>query len=496
MNFIFPKFQGMATLAVLVYFWMFADMVSAAPVSNNQKKNIILMVSDGMGISGVQLARTFRQVRDDLPYTDLLEMDKHLIGTIRTRSESSYITDSAAAGTAFSTGKKSYNKAISVNTDKMPIASIMEALKLQGYKTGLVATTRMTDATPAVFSTHVKSRSDEDRIAQQMLGDHPLGRVPDLILGGGRCHFITNSTEGGCRTDDRNLIEEVKNNGTWRYAGTRAEFDALSTDLTLPILGLFAEGDIPFKIDRDEDVYPSLVEQAQFALTALSNATEDSDQGFFLMIESSRIDHSGHQNDPNAMVREILEYDQTMQEVLKFVEESDTETIVVGVSDHETGGLATLGEKPSDYQAILNATHSGEYLEKQIKDFEGKDDDNKLTTFISEEIIGTGLGITPTEDEISRVKKQVLAGKDGKVFLALNNLTTSRSKLRWTSEGHSAVDIGVYSFSNSDYLTYKVLNKRDGLAGAHENIDFANFVQSITNIDMEKTTEKIKDIQV
>lgn len=70
----------MATLAVLVYFWMFADMVSAAPVSNNQKKNIILMVSDGMGISGVQLARTFRQVRDDLPYTDLLEMDKHLIG--------------------------------------------------------------------------------------------------------------------------------------------------------------------------------------------------------------------------------------------------------------------------------------------------------------------------------------------------------------------------------------------------------------------------------
>ena len=81
---------------------------------------------------------------------------------------------------------------------------------MAGYKTGLVVTTRLTDATPACFASHVNRRAYEDRIAEQEIGENPLGRVVDLMLGGGRCHFLPNTTEGSCRGDDRDLVELAK----------------------------------------------------------------------------------------------------------------------------------------------------------------------------------------------------------------------------------------------------------------------------------------------
>jgi len=113
------------------------------------------------------------------------------------------------------------------------------------------------------------------------------------------------------------------------------------------MLGLFAPMDIPFEIDRrnQNEVYPSLDEMARTALTALELATKDSDKGFFLMIEGSRIDHAGHGNDPAAQVHEVLAYDKAFASVLDFIERSDVETVVVGTSDHETGGLSVARRK-------------------------------------------------------------------------------------------------------------------------------------------------------
>jgi alkaline phosphatase len=104
---------------------------------------------------------------------------------------------------------------------------------------------------------------------------------------------------------------------------------------------------VPFEIDRRNmaDVYPSLSEMALTALTALEAATKDSEKGFFLMIEGSRIDHAGHLNDPAAQVREVLEYDKTFKAVVDFLEASETDGILVATSDHETGGLALAWRK-------------------------------------------------------------------------------------------------------------------------------------------------------
>ena len=314
------------------------------------KRNMIFMISDGMGPTSLSLTRTFRQTQNGLPVDDVLVMDKHMIGSSRTRSTSSLITDSAAGATAFSCGMKSYNGAISILPDHTPCGTVLEAAKKAGYMTGLVVTTRITDATPACFAAHVNVRSEEDRIAEQMVGDYPLGRVVDLMLGGGRCHFLPNTTQGSCRADEKDTVQLAKDKG-FSYVADRKSFDRLNLGgaVELPLLGLFAATDIPYEIDRQHlaDVYPSLDEMARTAMKALSEATKESDKGFFLMIEGSRIDHAGHGNDPVAQVHEVLAYDKAFASVLDFLEKDSTPGVLVGTSDHETGGLATARRKPS-----------------------------------------------------------------------------------------------------------------------------------------------------
>jgi len=341
-----------ATAAVIILAAMYQHQQASRPPANGDstgskpsgKRNLIFMVSDGMGPTSLSLTRSFRQFESGLPPDDILVLDRHLIGSSRTRSTSSLITDSAAGATAFSCGFKSYNGAISVLPDQSPCGTVMEAAKKAGYMTGLVVTTRITDATPACFAAHVNRRDEEDTIARQMIGDHPLGQVVDLMLGGGRCHFLPKSTSGSCRIDEVDVVGMAKEKG-FSYVNDRAGFDGLEsgTEVKLPLLGLFAPTDIPYEVDRRhvEDVYPSLDEMAKTALKALTEATKGSEQGFFLMIEGSRIDHAGHGNDPVAQVHEVLAYDKAFATVLDFLEKDDTPGMVVSTSDHETGGLAT-----------------------------------------------------------------------------------------------------------------------------------------------------------
>ena len=198
----------LATVAVIILGVMYQHNAATAQRSKtggcgsdgkpSGKRNMIFMISDGMGPTSLSLTRSYRQYTTGLPVDDILVLDQHLIGSSRTRSTSSLITDSAAGATAFSCGFKSYNGAISVLPDHMPCGTVLEAAKKAGYMTGLVVTTRITDATPACFAAHANRREYEDLIAEQMIGNYPLGRVVDLIIGGGRCHFLPNTTNASC----------------------------------------------------------------------------------------------------------------------------------------------------------------------------------------------------------------------------------------------------------------------------------------------------------
>ncbi|KAF2278926.1 alkaline phosphatase-like protein [Westerdykella ornata] len=481
-----------AVIILAVVYQKSQDTHHASPGHSSGKRNLVFMVSDGMGPTSLSLTRSFMQFKNGAPYNEQLILDKHLIGQSRTRSSSSLITDSAAGATAFSCGMKSYNGAISVLPNHEPCGTVLEAAKKAGYMTGLVVTTRITDATPACFASHVNMRQEEDRIAEQLVGDHPLGRVVDLILGGGRCHFLPNSTSDSCRADDKDIVDLAKQNG-FNYVSDRKGFDALKAGkaVNFPLLGLFADGDIPYEIDRrnEGDIYPALHEMAETALKALSHATRDSKKGFFLLIEGSRIDHAGHHNDPAAQVHEVLSYDKAFASVLEFLRNEATDGVMVSTSDHETGGLATARQLHASYPEYLwypgplaNASHSAERLDLLYKEFllaEPSPSKSKTTAFVKDLVI-TGLGIHDASDEeISN-----LVDVPDTALYQFADMVSRRSQTGWSTHGHSAADVNIYS---SDPRV------ASALVGNHENTEVGKFLSDYLNVDVDAITKELRE---
>jgi alkaline phosphatase len=132
----------LATCAVVVLAVVYQHSLSEPHAGSGKqqppsgKRNVVFMVSDGMGPTSLSLTRTWRQYTEGLPYNEALGLDEYLIGQSRTRSTSSLVTDSAAGATAFSCGMKSYNGAISVLDSFEACGSVMEAAKRKGYTTG------------------------------------------------------------------------------------------------------------------------------------------------------------------------------------------------------------------------------------------------------------------------------------------------------------------------------------------------------------------------
>lgn len=480
-----------ATAAVIMLAVVFQKSADTKRPHASGKRNLIFMVSDGMGPTSLSLTRSFMQLQNGAPFSEQLVIDQHLIGQSRTRSSSSLITDSAAGATAFSCAQKSYNGAISVTPDHEPCGTVLEAAKRAGYMTGLVVTTRITDATPACFAAHVNMRQEEDRIAEQMVGDYPLGPVVDLMFGGGRCHFLPNSSDDlSCRSDDKDVVRLAKDNG-YNYISDRPAFDNLKGGDTLdfPMLGLFADTDIPYEIDRrnEHDVYPSLQEMAETAMKALSQATRDSDKGFFLMIEGSRIDHAGHHNDPAAQVHEVLAYDRAFTSVLNFIKSEETQTVMISTSDHETGGLATARQLHTSYpeyvwypSPLANVSHSAERLAfEYAKYLQSAPSDAQLRDFVRESI-ANGLGIQDyTDDEV----KALLADPPTALY-QYADMISRRSQTGWSTHGHSAADVNIYS---SDPEAAKAL------VGNHENTEVGKFLHEYLEVDVDAVTKELRE---
>ena len=454
------------------------------------KRNLIFMVSDGMGPTSLSLTRAFQQYEQGLPYNDALVLDKYTIGQSRTRSSSSLITDSAAGATAFSCGSKSYNGAISVLPDHSPCGTVLEAAKAAGYMTGLVVTTRITDATPACFASHVNLRDQEDRIAEQLLGDYPLGRTVDLMLGAGRCHFLPNSTDESCRGDDKDLVALAKERG-FNYIDSRKDFDNLAAGAKIPLLGLFADHDIPYEIDRrqEKQTYPALVEMARTAMRTLSEATRGHDKGFFLMIEGSRIDHAGHANDPAAQVHEVLAYDKAFQSVLNFLENDKTQGLLVATSDHETGGLSTAKQlerfeypKYAWYPGVLaNTSHSVEWLtHKYAWQLHNGADESARESYLRG-ALPEHLGIHDASD--GEVNALVVDSRHSPYLFA--DMLSRRSQTGWSTHGHSGADVNIYA---SDHEAAREL------MGNVENTDVGKFLKDYLGVsdEVEEATKKLK----
>ena len=313
--------------------WASLSTLALAQAPTKSPKNVILLIGDGMGLS---------QVSTSFFYNDKPSNFERfpITGLIKTSSSSHKITDSAAGATAFSAGESTYNGAIGVGPDEQPLPTSVELLSEEGFRTGLVATSSITHATPASFFSHVKSRDMQDDIAAQL----PASGV-DFFAAGGIKFFAH-------RDDQANYYDSLKQHGFTMDTTELNPSEKLVADKKYGYL-LAADG-MPRMLDGRGDFLPQATQKAMDYLSQGEN-------GFFLMVEGSQIDWGGHANNAEYIVTEVLDFDQTLGKVLDFAKK-DGNTLVVVTADHETGGfsLASTGEEEeeeSDYDQ-LNGTFS------------------------------------------------------------------------------------------------------------------------------------------
>lgn len=271
-------------------------------------KNIILLIGDGMGSAQVYAGLTANKGQLNLmqfPYS----------GYSITTSASNYITDSAAGGTALSTGKKTYNGAIGVDTAGTPIKTILEIAEEMGKGTGLVSSSSITHATPASFIAHQPERGMQEEIAADFLKTDI-----DVFIGGGKKYFDQ-------RTDSVNLLKELEQQG-YTVVDNLPAIEACKADKIAGFIGTEHGDKMP---ERGN----ALTISTQKALEVLSNKMN----GFFLMVEGSQIDWGGHANNVEYITREMLDFDKAIGAALEFALK-DKNTLVIVTADHETGGLA------------------------------------------------------------------------------------------------------------------------------------------------------------
>lgn len=301
---------------LFVFFILFVFCPTTLFADPGQAKNVILFIGDGMGLAHVQTARVFAHGPEGRLNMECLEH----FGYVTTYSSSSFITDSAAAGTAIATGHKTGNNIIGQGGQGQEYESILELAGKMGKATGLVTTTEVTHATPAAFAAHEADRDEAKAIAL----DYLRGAQPDVLMGGGAWVWPPS------------LLEEARRLG-YSTVFTKRELDTLDFSGVKKLLGLFAHSHMAFALERGSQE-PSL---GEMTLKALEVLQRDPD-GFFLMVEGGRIDHAGHNNDLKRLIHELLDFDETIGMALSKLETSQ-ETLLIVTADHETGGLTIVG---------------------------------------------------------------------------------------------------------------------------------------------------------
>ncbi|KAJ3310583.1 hypothetical protein HDV04_004927 [Boothiomyces sp. JEL0838] len=493
----FPKAQRFSVIlftSIIIFFTVVVGFLIGILIprmkANPKPKNVILMISDGFGPASQTMARNYYQYINKLPNGTMLPLDEILVGSSRTRSGSSLVTDSAAGATAFACGLKSYNGAIGVDLSGKPCGTVLEAAKEIGYYTGLVATSRITHATPASFAAHVVGREDEAAIALQEIGDYTLGRRVDLLFGGGKCYFLPNSSTGSCRNDSIDVLAKASSAG-WNIGNGMEEFKNLKSN-QLPALNLFALDHMSYDIDRDETTQPALSEMAEKALELLGTAARNNNKGFFLMIEGSRIDMAAHSNDPATHVHDILAYNNAIAKVKEYCKRNP-DTVMISVSDHETGGFSVGHQLGAAYPGNENLTveylwypeqlttvlHSGEYIAKQLLT------QTVLTRkdFIQDIIFKKWMGIaSPSVDDVNYLLNTSITATE--IEYKIGQIKSDLAGLGWATHGHSAVDVNLYAYGP----------RADELRGNHENTDIGHFIIRTLGLKLTPLTDKLANL--
>lgn len=429
-----------------------------------------MMVPDGCGPATYTLARECKKLLGE----EVLHLDEMLVGSVHTWATDSRVTDSASAATAYASGIKTYNAAIGVDDDRLPVGNLFEAAKRQrNMLVGSVVTSRITHATPAAYSSHVLDRNAEQDIAEQQAGENL-----DFMIGGGRREYIS-------RSDGRNLINELENRGVPVFTD-RTGFDAWAESSTpFPAYGLLADSHMAYEIDKEwlpeGQEEPTLKEMTDALLQHLTPYADGSvGQGFMVMIEGSRIDHAGHANDLATHAKEAMMFDDAVGSVKAFAERHPN-VLVVSVADHETGGMS-LG-KDGIYEwlceTVLPVSGSAEQIRAQLKALPTPTEGSVGTLFNSL------AGFAPTGAELTQLTQLTVSGSNSALESYVGLLVADISGVGWTGGGHSAVDSNIYAMGPAETVQTFV--------GGYESNDVAHLIERFLDLDLQQVTDELRN---
>ncbi len=284
---------------------------------------VIVLIGDGMGTGALDAASSYRHGAVGRLFMQTLPFQ----GEVRTGGPSG-ITDSAAAASVMATGVYTWNGRVALDRDAQHTETLIEHGRTRGWRSGLVTTTSLPHATPAGFSAHVIGRGYYTAIADQQV----KSSRPHVMLGGGAAYYAPVGA-GSVRTDD-GLHRELEGLG-YALVSDRTGLEAAVASGAERVFGAFAFDHMTMVSARTADhPEPDLPTMAQAALELLDRDR----QGFFLMIESGRIDHGGHANNLVDVIHETLAFDDTIAVVTAWARARGNVTVLV-TADHETGGL-------------------------------------------------------------------------------------------------------------------------------------------------------------
>jgi alkaline phosphatase len=332
-------------------------------VNASGAKNVILLIGDGMGDSEITAARNYAEgAAGSFPGLDALPITGQYTHYALTKDgKPDYVTDSAASGSAWSTGTKTYNGAISVDIKGQAQSTVLEIAKANGKATGNVSTAEVQDATPAVQVAHVSGRKcygpeatskscPENAIengGKGSISEQLLDARADVTFAGGAKSFAETAKAGDWQ--GKTLNEQAAARG-YQLVKNAAEMNEVGkADQDAPVLGLFADGNMPVRWEgsvatrdgylqpaetcvdnpkRTSDV-PKLADMTQKAIDLL----KVNDNGFFLQVEGASIDKQDHAANACGQIGETVDLDEAVQKALEFAK-TDGETLVIVTADH------------------------------------------------------------------------------------------------------------------------------------------------------------------
>lgn len=442
-------------------------------------QNVIVLIPDGMSVSGTTLARLYQGAP--------LALDPLASGLMVTWNGDGTIADSAPAGSAISSGWKSQTGNIA-STGKVynfpgarvpapgeelrPVATILEAARLSGRATGIISTSEFMHATPADFSAHDPSRASYDNLTEQIVYNKL-----DVILGGGIKYL-----KPEVRKDKEDMAAILKSRG-YHITGNTAELESFSGR---KLVGVFGKTDahtaMSYELDRDPVREPSLAQMTAKAIEVLAKQPK----GFFLMVEGSKVDWAAHANDPVGIVSDVLAFDGAVKVAVDFAKKNRN-TLVIAVTDHGNSGIS-IGDRSTSKS--YDKTHWSSFVDPLKKarvtgeGFEALLPANRAEGTVESmgaEIRALAREWLGVEDLLDAEIESILKAKKGEVNYAVGPIIAKRAKIGFTTNGHTGEDVVLYSYDPRGRL----------IGGLVDNTQVASFVANSLGVSLEIATKRL-----